>query len=166
MKVSIIAAITIDGKIAKSINHFPEWTGNADKKMFARITKKAGIMIMGSKTYDLIGKALSKRLTIVMTRNKLRISKQKNLIFTDDSAEQILQKLKTLGYRNILVCGGAQINQLFINKKLIDELIITYSPFAFGKGIHLFPNNVDLKLKLKSATLIDNDSICVIYKIA
>ena len=42
MKVILLMAMTLDGKIAKNDHHFPDWTGSADKKLFVEITKKAG----------------------------------------------------------------------------------------------------------------------------
>ncbi len=163
MKISIIAAITVDGKIAKSPKEFPGWTTKSDKKMFASVTKKSGVIIMGSKTFDVIGKALAERLNIVMTRDKNRVSGQKNLIFTSDPAEKIVADLKAKGYKHAFVCGGARINHVFITKELVDELVITFSPLIFGKGISLFSNDAYLNLKLKSVKLIDNNSICATY---
>ena len=36
MKLILLMAITADGKIARSADHFPDWTGSADKRFFAR----------------------------------------------------------------------------------------------------------------------------------
>lgn len=30
-------AMTVDGKIAKTADHFPDWTSKEDKKLFAKI---------------------------------------------------------------------------------------------------------------------------------
>ena len=32
MHVSLMVAITADGKIARDVDHYPDWTGKADKK--------------------------------------------------------------------------------------------------------------------------------------
>lgn len=61
MKVTLLMAMTLDGKIGKSHDHFPDWTGKADKTLFVRLTKKAGVIIMGSKTFDTIGRPLPNR---------------------------------------------------------------------------------------------------------
>jgi dihydrofolate reductase len=56
MKVTLIMAMTADGKIARHNRHFPNWTGRADKRMFKQLTTQAGVVIMGSGTFATIGK--------------------------------------------------------------------------------------------------------------
>ena len=59
MKVFIIAAISADGFIAKDPKEpSTSWTSLVDKKHFSEITKRAGTVVMGAKTYETIGKAL------------------------------------------------------------------------------------------------------------
>jgi len=98
MVVRLMVAITADGKIARSSDHFPDWTGKADKKLYVQITKKAGVMIMGSKTFDSIGRVLPGRKTVVMTRNPERRSDREDLVFTRDPAHKILTDLADQGY--------------------------------------------------------------------
>ena len=38
MHVSLMVAITADGKIARDVDHYPDWTGKADKKFSAHLT--------------------------------------------------------------------------------------------------------------------------------
>ena len=52
MKVSLLMAQTLDGKIAKDANHFPDWTESADKKFFRARTKESGVMIFGRTTFE------------------------------------------------------------------------------------------------------------------
>ena len=75
MHVSLMVAITVDGKIARASDHYPDWTGSADKRLYVDVTKKAGVMIMGSTTFDIIGRVLPNRKTVVMTRNRDRRSR-------------------------------------------------------------------------------------------
>ena len=74
MKVILIMAMTVDGKIGKSHDHFPDWTGTEDKRLFAKISRQAGVVIMGSKTFDTIGKPLPQRKNVILTRNRARRS--------------------------------------------------------------------------------------------
>ena len=165
MHVSLMVAITADGKIARHADHYPDWTGSADKKLYVEITKKAGVMIMGSTTFDIIGRVLPERKTVVMTRNPNRQSEREDLVFTQDPAEKILDDLSDQGYSEAIVVGGAQINQLFAAKGLIDELILTISPYAFGSGLSIFSDSVDLKLALKKCWQLDENTLCVRYAV-
>ena len=74
MKLILVMALTVDGKIGKDDAHFPDWTGSEDKKMFKAVTRRAGVVIMGSKTYDTIGKPLPGRKNVILTRNPHRLS--------------------------------------------------------------------------------------------
>ncbi len=158
-------ATTLDGKIAKDADHFPDWTGKADKKLFMEMTKKAGVLIMGSKTYDTIGRPLPGRKNIILTRNKDRVSDDKNLIFTSKRPAEILENLKKEGFSEVILAGGAQINTLFAKENLIGELAITIAPKVFGKGIGLFLPEIEMELKLKSVEKIDENTIFVRYEI-
>ncbi len=43
MKVILMMAVTLDGKIAKTSHHFPNWTSSEDKKaFFSGFKKKRG----------------------------------------------------------------------------------------------------------------------------
>ena len=61
MKVTMVMAMTLDGKIARDASHPADWTGTEDKKKFVEITRRAGAMIMGSRTFDTIGRLLPGR---------------------------------------------------------------------------------------------------------
>lgn len=165
MFVRLMVAITADGKIARNSDHYPDWTGKADKKLYVEITKKAGVMIMGSKTFDIIGRVLPGRKTVVMTQNPERRSDREDLVFTGDPVDKVLADLAGEGYTEAVVVGGAQINQLFAVKGLIDELTLTISPFAFGTGINIFSGTVDLKLSLKKFWQLDDNTLCVQYDV-
>ncbi|MDL2321642.1 dihydrofolate reductase family protein, partial [Desulfosarcina sp. OttesenSCG-928-B08] len=149
MHVILMAAVTVDGKIARTPDHYPDWTGKADKRLYVDVTRKAGVMIMGSKTFDTLGRVLPDRKTIVMTRNPDRRSHHPDLSFTSDLPEKILEDLSAQGTQSVVVAGGATINTVFAEKGLIDEMILTISPLAFGAGISLFSHAVDLGLTLK-----------------
>ncbi len=165
MHVSLMVAITVDGKIARASDHYPDWTGKADKRFYVEITKRAGVMIMGSTTFDTIGKVLPGRKTVVMTRNRDRRSDRDDLIFTQDPPDKILADLESQGYVEAVVVGGAKINQLFAARGLIDELILTVSPYAFGSGLSIFAGEVDLQLALNTFWQLDENTLCIRYDV-
>ncbi|MDX2452734.1 dihydrofolate reductase family protein [Desulfosarcina sp.] len=165
MHVCLMVAITVDGKIARASDHYPDWTGRADKQLYVKVTKKAGVMIMGSTTFDIIGRVLPGRKTIVMTRDPDRRSDRDDLVYTQAPPEQIISDLASQGYEEAVVVGGAKINQLFAEKGLIDELILTLSPYAFGTGLSIFSGAVDLELALKEFCQIDDNTLCIRYRV-
>ncbi|OQY57729.1 MAG: dihydrofolate reductase [Desulfobacteraceae bacterium 4572_88] len=163
MKVTLMMAITLDGRIGKSPDHFPDWTGKADKKLFVALTKRAGALIMGSKTFDTIGKPLPGRKNVIMSRNKTRKSEWDNLVFTDASPRDILKSLETEGFSEVILAGGALVNSLFAEEKLIDEIIVTISPQIFGVGMSLFAEEISMKLELRTMEKLDRHRVCLTY---
>ena len=165
MKLTLLMALTVDGKIAKHAHHFPDWTETADKKMFKDISLKAGVVIMGSKTYDTIGKPLPGRKNIVMTRSPHRRTDMDNLVFTSAVPERILADLEANGYDHAVLIGGATINSLFAAKGLIDEMILTYCATVFGTGLSLFSSDTVMDLSLKDIKRIGENSVVVHYDV-
>lgn len=165
MKVIAVMASTVDGRIGISDAHFPDWTGKSDKRMFKKITMKAGAVIMGSKTFDTIGKPLLERKNIVMTREPTRISHWNNLIYSSKSPEEILDNLTAEGFQEVVLAGGATINTLFAKAGLIDELVITYAPKIFGQGLSLFSESVFMELSLLELKTLEDGVIYAHYRI-
>ncbi len=165
MKVTLLMALTADGKIARHPGHFIDWSGKADKKLFVQMTKKAGVLIMGSRTYDTIGHPLPGRKNIVLTRNKDRASNDANLIFTDQKPADLLTELKADGYTQVILTGGSTINTLFAKANLIDEMVLTITPTIFGAGMGLFSDELDLSLTLKSMAKMDDERVVLRYQV-
>ena len=165
IKTILLMAQTLDGKIAKHADHFPDWTGRADKQLFVRETRRAGAVIMGSKTYDTIGKPLPGRRNIVMTRNPQRVSESKDLVYTSLSPRDILEDLEKEGYERVVLAGGARINTLFAEAGLIDEVLVTVTPLVFGQGIAMFEEGVVADLSLLRVIQIDPERVCLHYRL-
>ncbi|PIE62879.1 MAG: dihydrofolate reductase [Desulfobacter postgatei] len=167
MEVILLMASTVDGKIAKNSDQFVDWSGKADKKYFVELTHKAGVMIMGSKTYDTIGSVLPGRLNIVMSRDRSRQSDQDNLVFTDLSPARILEDLSLKGYTSAALIGGATINTLFAKANLITQVHLTLVPRLFGSGLSIFapPLHLDLSLSFESSRDMGNGHILLIYHV-
>ncbi|MGD9731930.1 MAG: dihydrofolate reductase family protein [Desulfamplus sp.] len=189
MKVILVMAMTLDGKIARHSLEPVDWTGKADKRKFVEITKQAGAVIMGSATFDTIGQVLKGRKNIVMTRNSSRLaaisiddsnlqtnnpalSVNKNsldniesLEFTDKTPQEIVKSLEDEGFSSAALIGGSTINGLFAKENLIDEIYLTLVPKIFGKGLPLLSEELDMNLELVQMDKIDNHSVLLKYNV-
>ena len=87
------------------------WKIPSEMKYFSQITSKNTIL-MGSKTFESIGKPLKIRYNIVITKNpeKYGYRQEKNLIFTDN-LKGILELYKANKDKHIFVIGGREIYQ-------------------------------------------------------
>lgn len=168
LKVTLIAAISIDGFIApanKEALPSTTWTSKEDWQFFTRQSKAIGTMILGSKTFETIKRALPERQMIVMTSHQEKYSEfqDPSLIFTGESPEEILSKLAKQGVREVALCGGSQIYTLFMQQNLVDELILTVEPYVFGQGIKLFNENLDQKFTLLKQEKLNEDGTTVFF---
>lgn len=164
MKVFIIAALTADGFIGKSSDHAADWTSKEDKQIFIRLTKEAGVMVMGSSTFDTIGKALPGRKTVVYTNRPNKYADQ-DVLTTNDQPAQLIEKLQAEGYEAVAICGGSQIYNLFLQSGVVTDLYITFAPHLFGKGIQLLNEATDVDLMLNSVEKLGENSIFAHYSI-
>lgn len=165
MKVTMLMAVTADGMIGKNALDFPDWTGREDKRMFREITLEAGVLIIGSRTFDTIGRPLPGRKNIVLTRNPQRVSEPPDLVFTDREPRRIIADLEAEGFRHAVVAGGSIVNYLFASQGLVDELYITYVPKTFGAGVPLFAGRILMELELISQKTLDEGRISVRYRV-
>jgi dihydrofolate reductase len=165
MNVVLLMALTVDGMIARDANHFPDWTSKQDKAMFKQVTQKAGVIVMGSKTYDAIGRPLPGRKNVVMTRNKQRRSSSPELVYTDKEPAALLIDLAAEGYDEVILAGGATINTLFARQGLIDEIQVTYSPKVFGAGLTLFAGELSMDLQLLTHRQLGTDEVLIRYRV-
>jgi len=165
MKLTLMMALTADGRIGRSADHFPDWTGAADKRLFVAATRKAGVVIMGSRTYDTLGKPLAGRHNVVLTRNPARRSAADNLEYTHEPPEAIVARLQARGIAEAILAGGAQINTLFARAGLIDDIRLTVAPLVFGTGPGLFDGPIELKLDLLETRTLDGGAVSLHYRV-
>lgn len=158
-------AQTLDGKIAKNKSHKANWTSSEDKKEFIKLTKEAGVIIMGNSTYKTIGAPLKNRLNCILTRNTKDKENIKGELEYFEDIKELLKSLENRGYKEAILCGGAEINSLFIKNNLISEIYITIEPKIFGNGINLF-SETDLDIDLELIEIKKMNNSCILkYKV-
>lgn len=161
-EVILMAAISIDGFIAPLDGEaLPSttWTSKEDWQFFTKKSKAIGTMIMGSKTFETIKKALPERQTIVMTSAPERYADYSDpqLLFTKQTPEEILADLAHRGVKQVALCGGAHIYGLFLQKGLVDRMFLTIEPYLFGAGVKLCADQIEQKFMLIGQEKINNN---------
>jgi dihydrofolate reductase len=163
LKVFLIVATSADGFIAKDSQHSPMyWTSKADKKRFVELTKRAGVVIMGSSTYKTIGQPLKERLNIVYSKNE----KFEGVEMTNKSPIELIADLEARGLKEVAICGGSHIYTMFMKAKLVDTIYLTIEPIFFGKGMTIFNEELHYNLKLVSSVVSEStNSLLLEYKV-
>lgn len=168
MHVFLIAAITVDGYIAAEADQISTaWTSAEDKTFFRDRTKQAGVIVMGRKTYDTIGRPLPGRLNVVLTSSPQDVSPDQadQLMYTSADPKTLIADLAARGYQEVAICGGASVYSQFLEAGVIDTLYLTVEPICFGRGIKLFSDISATKLTLKQTTPLSEQTLLLEYAV-
>ncbi|MFH1631406.1 MAG: dihydrofolate reductase family protein [bacterium] len=166
MKVELLAAISVDGRIAESTDQLADWTSKEDKRFFVRKTKEAGVLVMGKTTYETIGRPLPDRLNLIMTRNTSGLDQiEGQLEYTSSSPKEVLDDLERRGFQTVVIAGGSQIYSLWLREGLVTDLFLTVEPVLFGGGVSLVNDVPSCKLELVSSEQLGEKSVLLHYKV-
>jgi len=119
-EIILIAAVTIDGFIARHSSEITTWT--KDLPLFKKQTMGFPV-IMGSNTYKTLINELEGREVIVVHR--------------DDNPKDILESISS---KKCFVAGGGKTYSRFY--PFLTDLFITPHPYVFGSGISLFSDAI------------------------
>jgi len=141
VRVILIAAISLDGFIARSSKDKMEWS--LDQRLFKKQTTNHTVFI-GSTTAKLLSTLLPNRNLVVINRS----SNPKKLISSvkDDYC---------------FVAGGARTNLLFFEE--ITDMFLTPHPLFFKKGLSLFHGG-SKKIQTKLNKRLRVDSVKDLYQ--
>ncbi len=155
MEITLVYVSSLNGKITKgSDSHVPKWSSVEDQKHFASLLKEFEVIITGRKTYEASLKAGSKKegkLRVVLTREPEKYKSKSIpgvLEFTKDSPTKIVNRLKSSGYKKVLLASGGTVTSQFLKAGLVNNIVLTVEPLLFGKGTPMIAED-DFEVKLR-----------------
>jgi len=170
-KLILYIAISLDGYIAQP---------NDDLSFLNRVQKEeedygyhdflaiVDTVILGRRTYEWVMKQVpefphaDKETYVITHTEKPRHGK---ITFFNGNVRELILKLKQQMGKNIFCDGGAEIVNLLLREKLIDEMIISIIPVLVGDGIRLFQNGLRKQdLELVSTQKFDTGLVQLHYK--
>ncbi|NJD78604.1 MAG: dihydrofolate reductase [Candidatus Methanoperedens sp.] len=130
---------------------------------------KIGAVIKGRRTYDIeVRNGWENAFSIpqfVLSKNKPELPRP-GVTFTNEDIAQVLQKIKQITDKDIWIEGGANVARQFINRGLLDEIILTIVPVILGDGIRLFDNiHKRRNLLLTDVMRFDKGLVQLIYSV-
>ena len=105
MEKIIISAISLNNVIGRN-NKIP-WENGEELKHFKKTTLNQAVL-MGRKTFDSIGKPLSKRINLVVSRDTKLNDKSSNLYYFR-SINEALKHAENLEVEKTFIIGGSEI---------------------------------------------------------
>ena len=138
-KYIAIAAITMDGRIARHSKEHVDWTSPEDKEHLRGKMRECDVIVLGNNTYQTSKEFLLKYSKVVFTKSVSGIKKESDsLTFINANDADVSEFFEKSGYKNVCVLGGSQVYSYFLKAGLIDEIWLTIEPKIFGSGINLF----------------------------
>lgn len=167
MKVEIVVALSLDGKVSCAKDESSlVWTSKEDTAFFVAKTKEAGVVVMGSTTFETIGRPLKDRLLVVMSRTlDGREQLEGQVEWTDQSPVEILKDLETRGYQRVVIGGGAQIYTRFLKEGLVTDIYATVEPILFGEGVSFLNEKLMTRLQFEESRMLNDHAIMVHYTV-
>jgi len=157
-KVVLFIAESLDGYIATKEDDI-EWLINTEGEGdngYSEFYDTIDTIIMGRRTYDWIvnheGDNFPYEGKQCYVLSDSRQGKDKNVEYVNGDITEFMQKLKQEEGKDIWIVGGGSMLHEFIEKRLVDEWIITVTPTILGDGIPLFKKHgFETRLRLKGA---------------
>lgn len=170
MKVSLIAVMSLNGKITKGDLPPSDWASSEDQSFFGQMIDKHNFIVMGRKTY------LQSKEKIKLQKGKLRIVLTKNpnhfqnevvagqLEFSSEGPKELIQRISKLGCTELLLVGGSHINSAFLGADLITDWFLTIEPLIFDSGLNLFSQKKSFKkLQLHSVKQLNSNGSLLLH---
>lgn len=140
----VYIAMSLDGYIAApndDLSFLSSVEQEGEDYGYTAFLNSVDTVILGRKTYD---KVISMgveaphadKTTYVITRTA-QAAKGNTQFYTSD-VEQLVKQLKAQSGKTIFCDGGAQIVNLLLEKKLVDQIIVSIIPVLLGQGVRLF----------------------------
>ena len=170
-KVTIEMACSINGLIATEDGN-EDFLSERGWKIMLEFLEEYDVLIWGRKTWENIiswGEEYLKDLKylniIILSSKNIETKKIPNVIYCN-SIDEVLKVCEKMKYEKLFISGGATINNAFMEKGIVDEIILNYNPFVLNKGIPLFKGNYfENKLKLEKIIKEKDDIVQVHYSI-
>lgn len=102
---------------------------------------------------------------IILSRTNIHVKEFSNVRYCD-SVGNCLKLCDQLRYEKLFISGGATINNAFMEKGIVDNIILNYNPFVLNQGIPLFTGSYfENKLKLEKIIKEKEDIVQVHYRV-
>jgi len=173
-RIKLYSAISLDGKIARPdgdvswLHDIPNPHG--EDHGYAQFIESVDTTVMGNNTYkQILGFEVDfpygGKKNYVLTTDPT-IKQDENVRYLSQDIPGFMNDLKKMEGKDIWLIGGSQINTLFLENDLIDELLLFIIPVIIGDGIPLFNAVMNTtKLQLEGCDTFSTGMVGLYYNI-
>jgi dihydrofolate reductase len=148
MKITLYNAISKDGFVATKDGK-EDFIPDELWDLFINVCNQNDVLIWGKNTYaafkkydeELIEKFLSLPIQkVILTRDTDYIPDHPFTVIHS------IEEVSNLEKERVLVCGSATLNDLFVDRKLVDQIIVNILPITLNDGIPQFLSHPEITL--------------------
>lgn len=169
-KITIEMACSINGLIATKDGN-EDFLSYRGWEIMLEFLKEYDVLIWGRKTWDNILFWGEEYLRDLKNINIVILSRENcksdfDNVKVCNSIDECLELCEKLNYKKLFISGGATINNEFMKRKIVDEIILNYNPYVLNEGIPLFAGDFfENKLKLEKIIKEKEDILQVHYSV-
>ncbi|MBM3897097.1 MAG: dihydrofolate reductase [Thaumarchaeota archaeon] len=158
-KVRLFIASSLDGYIARE-DGAVDWLFSDADYGYSEFYDSVDTVIMGIRTYE---KSLEFEKHPFKGKKVYVFSRKKGYV---SDIVGFMKELVSSKGKGIWLVGGSEIVSIFLNKDLIDEIILSIHPVILGGGIPLFKNiEKEVWLKLENSVSFDGGLVQIHYEL-
>ena len=169
--ITVEMACSINGLIATEDGN-EDFLSYRGWEIMLEFLEEYDVLIWGRKTWENIlswgddyVKDLKDINIIILSETSNRQNEFLNSTYCN-SIEDCLKVCENLKYEKLFISGGETINNAFMEKGIVNNIILNYNPFVLNKGIPLFKGNYfENKLKLEKIVREQEDIVQVHYSV-
>jgi dihydrofolate reductase/ADP-ribose pyrophosphatase YjhB (NUDIX family) len=135
VKVDLYIAASIEGFIADE-HGGTDWV--CDEALFEQTVRDYGCICMGHATYDEYGGPAFEGVQCIVLTHKIPKRNKQAAVHFVTSAEDAMAKARELGFKKLLVIGGAKTNQAFMSAGVVRKVYADIHPILLNKGLQMF----------------------------
>ena len=184
MHMTAVVVSSIDGYITKHDGAATDWASPEDQKHFFGFLRSCDVSVMGGETYRASRTAIlagvarrdnqapdksRPRRKVVWTRDPDTYAADAVLgllEFTNEPVGAIVTTLRRDGHQRCAVLGGGELYGAMLAADLIDEIVLTIEPVAFGTGVrHTGTGHViNGRFSLADVERLNADTLLLTYR--
>jgi riboflavin biosynthesis pyrimidine reductase len=145
MFVTLIAVLSLDGRLTRPHEPGPGFASPEDQEWFRLALREFDCAVMGRATWDTIREQVAaetgrRRLRVVLTRDPTAHAGETvpgAVEFSGAPPAGIVAELRGRGFRRCALLGGGQVYRAFLDAGLVDALWLTLESVILGGGTPL-----------------------------
>ena len=169
----LFIATSIDSYIARNDGSI-DWLDGVEHPKgvdygYSAFMSTIGTVMMGRKTYeDVVGFDVDwpygeYKTYVVSSKSDVVISTPNTELIHNIESETLVAVSKNTN-KDIWVVGGGELIASFLNKGLIDYMLISIIPVVLGSGRPLFKDSLETKFQLESTESFENGIVNLVYR--